>query len=61
MNAAQVRKNARLFVREVMTLLPAEYHRELTEQVIKQEQRLNTLENQLMKRDGYVIHSTGEE
>lgn len=56
MNAAQTRKAARLFVREVMALLPAEYHRELTQKVIEQEQRLSTLENQLMKRDGYVIH-----
>lgn len=56
MNAAQHRKAARLFVAEVVKLLPAEYNRELTAKVIEQERRLSVLENQLMKRDGYVIH-----
>ena len=57
MNAAQSRKAARLFVAEVVKLLPAEYNRELTALLLEQERRLVVLENQLMKRDGYVIHS----
>lgn len=61
MNAKQTRTRARLFVAEVLKLLPAEYHHELTKLVIEQQRKIDVLEGQLMNRDGYVLHSIGEE
>jgi hypothetical protein len=55
MNSKQTRTKARQFVAEVLKLLPADYHRELTAIVLEQERRIQVLENQLLKRDGYLI------
>jgi hypothetical protein len=60
MNSHQMRKRARQFVAEVVKMLPAEYDRERTAIMIEQERRIAVLENQLMRRDGYVIHHVDE-
>ncbi len=61
MNVAQTRKRARLFIAEIMKLLPADYNRELTELVLEQQRQIDVMYGQLMKRDGYVIHSAGDD
>lgn len=61
MNAAQTRKRARLFVAEVMKLLPEEYNREATKLLLEQQRQIDVMEGQLMKRDGYVLHSVGDD
>jgi hypothetical protein len=55
MNAKQTRQRARLFVAEFMKLLPAEYNRELTLEVLQLNRRINVLEKQLMDRDGVLV------
>jgi hypothetical protein len=60
MNSRQARKRSREFLREVLSILPAEYNAELTKLCLEQAREIEVLTNQLMKRDGYVIHSIGE-
>jgi hypothetical protein len=56
MNSRQCRTRARIYVTEITKLLPDDYNRELTAEMLRLARRIEVLENQLMRRDGYVMH-----
>ncbi|BCG50228.1 hypothetical protein [Ralstonia phage RP13] len=52
-----MRKHAREFQKLILEMLPAEYNRQVTAELLAANRRIQVLENQLMRRDGYVICS----
>lgn len=61
MNSHQNRKHAREFAKAILKMLPAEYNKEITEELLRASRRIVVLENQLMRRDGFVIASMSED